>query len=124
MINIIITAIVSYKLDMQKEVYSSICVILTGLTGLMLLSNLCKPLDIFKVKNNQDGKTYASQGIRTALFILMIVIFGIGITVFKDWFSITITNDVIPLILVLSMIALGIFMGLSWILKKLFKIKV
>lgn len=124
MINIIITAIVSYKLDMQKEVYSSICVILTGLTGLMLLSNLCKPFDIFKVKNNQIGKTYVSQGIRTALFILMIVIFGIGITVFKDWFSITITNDVIPLILVLSMIALGIFMGLSWILKKLFKIKV
>lgn len=124
MINIIITAIVSYKLDIQTEVYSSICVILTGLTGLMLLSNLCKPLDIFKVKNNQTGKTYASQGIRTALFILMIVIFGIGITVFKDCFSITITNDVIPLILVLSMIAFGVFIVLSLILKKLFKIKV
>lgn len=79
----------------------------------MLLSNLCKPLDIFKVKNNQTGKTYASQGIRTALFILMIVIFGIGITVFKDWFSITITNDVIPLILVLCIINSGIFLGLN-----------
>lgn len=124
MINIIITAIISYKLDIQTEVYSSICVILTGLTGLMLLSNLCKPLDIFKVKNNQTGKTYASQGIRTALFILMIVIFGVGITVFKDWFSITITNDVIPLILVLSMIAFGVFIVLSLIFKKLFKIKV
>lgn len=109
---------------MQTEVYSSICVILTGLTGLMLLSNLCKPLDIFRIKNNQTGKTYASQGIRTALFILMIVIFGIGITVFKDWFSITITNDVIPLILVLSMIAFGIFIVLSFIFRKLFKIKV
>lgn len=81
----------------------------------MLLSNLCKPLDIFKVKNNQTGKTYASQGIRTALFILMIVIFGIGITIFKDWFSITITNDVIPLILVLCMIAFGVFIVLSLI---------
>ncbi|HBC85224.1 MAG: hypothetical protein J6D03_03400 [Clostridia bacterium] len=90
----------------------------------MLLSNLCKPLDIFKVKNNQTGKTYASQGIRTALFILMIVIFGIGITIFKDWFSITITYDVIPLILVLCMIAFGVFIVLSLIFKKLFKIKV
>ncbi len=90
----------------------------------MLLSNLCKPLDIFKVKNNQTGKTYASQGIRTALFILMIVIFGIGITIFKDWFSITITNDVIPLILVLCLIAFGVFIVLSLIFKKLFKIKV
>lgn len=90
----------------------------------MLLSNLCKPFDIFKVKNNKTGKTYASQGIRTALFILMIVIFGIGITVFKDWFSITITNDVITLILVLSMIAFGVFMLLSFIFKKIFKIKV
>ncbi len=124
MINIIITAIVSYKLDIQTEVYSSICVILTGLTGLMLLSNLCKPLDIFRIKNNQTGKTYVSQGIRTALFVLMIVVFGIGITVFKDWFSITITNDVIPLILVLSIIAFGVFIVLSLIFKKLFKIKV
>lgn len=112
-INIIIVAIISYKLDMQTEVYSSICVILTGLTGLMLLSNLCKPLDIFRIKNNQTGKTYASQGIRTALFILMIVMFGIGITVFKDWFSIMITNDVILLIIVLCIIAFGVFLGLN-----------
>lgn len=90
----------------------------------MLLSNLCKPLDIFRIKNNQNGKTYVSQGIRTALFVLMIVVFCIGITVFKDWFSITITNDVIPLILVLSMIAFGVFIVLSLIFKKLFKIKV
>lgn len=114
--NIIITAIVSYKLELQTEVYSSICVILTGLTGLMLLSNLCKPLDIFKIKNNETGKTYVSQGIRTTLFILMIVMFSMGITVFKDWFSIIITNDVIPLIIVLCIIAFGIFLGLNWLI--------
>ena len=35
---------------------------LTGLTGLMLLIKLCKPLDIFKIRNNKEGKTYTSQG--------------------------------------------------------------
>ena len=112
-INIIIVAIVSYKLELQTEIYSSICVILTGFTGLMLLSNLCKPLDIFKIKNNQTGKTYVSQGIRTALFISMVAMFGIGITVFKDWFSIMITNDVKLLIIVLCIIAFGAFLGLN-----------
>ncbi|MCI8485814.1 MAG: hypothetical protein HFJ20_01665 [Clostridia bacterium] len=114
--NIIITAIVSYKLELKTEVYSSICVILTGLTGLMLLSNLCKPLDIFKIKNNKIEKTYASQGIRTTLFILMIIMFTIGITVFRNWFSITITNEVIPLIIGLSIISFFIFFGLNWLI--------
>ena len=88
----------------------------------MLLSNLCKPLDIFKIKNNEVGKTYASQGIRTALFILMIVMFCLGITVLKDLFFIKITNEVIPLILVLMVSASGIFLGLNWIARKAFKI--
>ena len=121
--NIVITAIVSYKLELQTEIYSSICVILTGLTGLMLLSNLCKPLDIFRIKNNQTGKTYASQGIRTALFILMIIMFSIGITVLKNWFSIMITNDVILLIVILSISAFIIFVVLNYIAKKVFKEK-
>lgn len=120
-INVIITAIVSYKLDLQTEVYSSICVILTGLTGLMLLSNLCKPLDIFKIKNNQTGNTYTSQGIRTALFILVIVIFCMGITIFKDWFSIIITNNVIPLILVLSIVAFGFYYLLNYLVEKTYR---
>ncbi len=63
------------EIRIETNVYSSICVVLTGLTGLMLLIKLCKPLDIFKIKNNKEGKTYASQGIRTALFILMFVMF-------------------------------------------------
>lgn len=93
---------------------------LTGLTGLMLLIKLCKPLDIFKIRNNKEGKTYASQGIRTALFILMFVMFLIGLTVLKKWFSITITNDVMPLIYILSVVAVIIFLCLNFITKKIF----
>lgn len=93
---------------------------LTGLTGLMLLIKLCKPLDIFKIRNNKEGKTYTSQGIRTALFILMFVMFLIGLTVLKKWFSITITNDVMPLIYILSVVAVIIFLCLNFITKKIF----
>lgn len=89
----------------------------------MLLSNLCKPLDIFRIKNDKTGKTYASQGIRTALFILMIVMFLIGITVFKDWFSILITNEVIKIIIALVIVAFFAFLGLNWLTKKIAKEK-
>ncbi len=56
--NIIIIAIVSFKMNIDTKVYSSLCVILTAFSGMLLLSSLCKPLDIFRIKNN---KTYLKE---------------------------------------------------------------
>lgn len=123
-LNIVLIAIISYKLQLPVEEYSSLCVILTAFTGLMLLSNLCKPLDIFKIKNNEEGKTYSSQGIRTALFICMILLFLFGCTILKGWFSITITSRVITIFAIMIVVASVSFLGLKWIAKKIFRINV
>ena len=121
-LNIIIIAIFSYKMNIDVKVYSSLCVILTAFTGLHLLSSLCAPLDIFRIKNDTMGKTYVSQGVRTGLFVSMIILFLIGITVFSDWFSIHIGNDVIKPGIFIMVLSSGTYYLLTWISKKIFKV--
>lgn len=110
-INIVIIAIICYNMKISVEEYSSLCVILTAFTGLWLLSNLCKPLDIFKIKNNQIENNYVSQGIKTALFICMIVLFTFGITVLKNWFSITISLKSLKILAIMVCISSICFWG-------------
>ena len=119
--NIILAAILSYKLQLSKEIYSSICVILTGFSGLMLLSNLCKPLDIFRVKHNKEENSYLVQGIRTGVFVSMIILFIIGLTVFDWWFNIIITNEILLLIVVLCLISAALFVVLNIVIGKIRK---
>ena len=121
-INIIIIAIVSFKMNIDTKVYSSLCVILTAFSGLLLLSSLCKPLDIFRIKNNKTGKTYASQGIRTALFYSMILIFVFEITVLNNLFSIVIPQDLYYLTAIFMTIACIFYYLLSFISRKIFKV--
>ena len=123
-INIVIIAIICYNMKISVEEYSSLCVILTAFTGLWLLSNLCKPLDIFKIKNNQIENNYVSQGIKTALFICMIVLFTFGITVLKNWFSITISLKSLKILAIMVCISSICFLGLKMISRKIFKIGV
>ena len=121
-INIIIIAIVSFKMNIDTKVYSSLCVILTAFSGMLLLSSLCKPLDIFRIKNNNTGKTYASQGIRTALFYSMILIFVFEITMLNNLFSIVIPQDLYYLTAIFMAIACIFYYLLSFISKKIFKV--
>ena len=121
-LNIIVIAIWGYKKNIDIQVYSSLCVILTAFTGLHLLSSLCKPLDIFRIKNNKIGKTYASQGVRTGLFVAMITLFVIGITLFSNWFSIKITKDIIQPAIVIMIFSSIIYYLLTWVSKKIFKV--
>lgn len=123
-INIVIIAIICYNMKIFVEEYSSLCVILTAFTGLWLLSDLCKPLDIFKIKNNQIENNYVSQGIKTALFICMIVLFTFGITVLKNWFSITISLKSLKILAIMVCISSICFWGLKMISRKIFKIGV
>lgn len=121
-INIIIIAIVSFKMNIDTKVYSSLCVILTAFSGMLLLSSLCKPLDIFRIKNNNTGKTYASQGIRTALFYSMILIFVFEITMLNNLFSIVIPQDLYYLTAIFMAIACIFYYLLSFISRKIFKV--
>ena len=89
--------------------------------GVLLLSSMCKPLDIFKINKNKDSKcNYSSQIIRTILFVLMLGALIVEITVFKDLFSIVLTKEVLPLLFVICLIAVLLFFCLNWINKKVF----
>lgn len=70
--NILITAIISYVLQLETAVYSAICVILTAITGFILLFKLCKPFNL----------------LRGLLWLSMVVIFILEITIFGDIFYI------------------------------------
>lgn len=118
---IIITVIVCAKYNIAPSVYSSMCVIVTGFIGVLLLSSMCKPLDIFKMDKNKDSeRNYSSQIIRTILFVLMLGALIVEITVFKDLFSIVLTKEVLPLLFVICTIAVLLFFCLNWINKKVF----
>lgn len=121
-LNIIVIAIFSYKMNMEVQTYSSLCVILTAFTGILLLSSLCRPLDIFRIKNNKLGKTYESQSVRTALFISMIALFLFGITLLKNWFSIKITIEILKVLFIVMIFSAGVYYLLSWISKKVLKV--
>lgn len=123
-INVIIIAILSFKLKIPREIYSSICVILTAYSGMLLLSSLCKPLDIFRIKDNKTGKTYSSQIVRTMLFFSMFVLFLLQIIFLNNLFSIKITNDLYIHIFLIMFFATAFYYLSSFISKKIFKIDV
>ena len=120
-LNIIVIAIISFKMDIDRQVYSGLCVILTAFTGMLLLSNLCKPLDIFNIKDNKTGKTYLSQGIRTGLFISMILIFILGIIVFDNWFSIRVTKETNLIALAIMCVSSIVYYVFNWLGEKILK---
>lgn len=121
-LNIIIIAILSFKLAIPREIYSSMCVILTAFSGMLLLSSLCKPLDIFKIKNNKDGKTYFSQIVRTILFISMFLLFLIQIIFLDNLFLIKLKDEVYLYIFGLMIFASFFYYLSSFVSKKIFKI--
>ena len=110
-------------MNLHASNYSSLCVILTAFTGMLLLSSLCKPLDIFRIKNNKVGNTYLSQGIKTALFYAMILIFFIEITMLKNLFSIQIPPNLYCLVILVMCFATFSYYLLSFISKKILKIE-
>lgn len=124
---IIVTVALCSKLHVPVEVYSSMCVVITGFIGIMLLSNLCKPLDVLKAmkksnninKCKQSGENIKACWIRTILFFLMLSTFIIGVTVFKDLFSIVIVKEVLPLLACLGILAFILFVIFTLLNKKL-----
>ena len=121
-LNIIIIAIVSYNMKLHTSIYSSLCVILTAFTGMLLLSSLCKPLNIFRIKNNKIGNTYLSQGIKTALFYSLILIFIFEITILNNLFSIQIPQNLYYLAIIVMCFATSMYYLLSLISKKIFRV--
>ena len=92
--NIIITIIVRGIFKFNEEQTSTICVLLTGLTGFILLYRISKPLNI----------------IRSSLLLTMIVVFFSGVLGFRHLFELTIiTPYMYIVVLILTIISYIIF---------------
>lgn len=104
-VNIIITAIISWYASIPKEIYSSLCVILTVLTGFILLAKISKPFNL----------------LRTILWVSMIALFTACFVILKDWFSVVITKQFIGLVALLGAIAIANFILFNYATEKILR---
>lgn len=105
--NVILVAIISWMFDIPVEIYSTMCVILTVITGFSLLVKISKPLNAF----------------RTILIVCMILLFIVCFVVLKDWFSVVITDTYLVLTMGLALISVALFMFWNFVVNKLFEKK-
>ena len=104
--NIIIIGLISSFYNLDYINYSSVCVVVTAITGFILLCNISRPFNL-------------NRGI---LFVGVILIFTVGITVFRDLFSIRLdASNTLPIaILGVTSIFVGVIYNL--ISNKIFKL--
>lgn len=108
LLNIIIIIIANKIFDLSLETFSTLCVISTGIVGLILLARLCMPLNI----------------IRGSLFVLMTLAFVIGIIVFKSLLSLcAISINMLTFIIMLTIIAIVAYKVFELLMDKLLKNK-
>ena len=93
-LNILIISLLPYIIRLTNDEVSTLCVLLTGLTGFMLLYRISLPFNL----------------LRRSLFIFLIVLFGIGVIFLRELFSLTIiTPKILILMIALFMIAVSLF---------------
>ncbi|MEG2310447.1 MAG: HAD-IC family P-type ATPase [Clostridia bacterium] len=108
LLNIIIIIIANKIFDLSLETFSTLCVISTGIVGLILLARLCMPLNI----------------IRGSLFVLMTLAFVIGIIIFKSLLSLcAISINMLTFIILLTIIAIVAYKVFELLMDKLLKNK-
>ena len=92
--------------------YSTLCVIATGMSGIMLLFLLSKS------RKSEDTKFLVSP-FRLTLAILLLGLFMVGLTFFNWWFNIV---DLMPIIIEVGKVVLMVlinFIILNFIMKKI-----
>ncbi len=92
--NVLIIILLSNFIRLTEDEISTLCVILTGFTGFMLLYRISVPFN----------------KLRRLLFVFLFILFMIGIIFFRDLFSLTIlTPKLLVLVVALFMIAITLF---------------
>ena len=92
--NVLIIILLSNFIRLTEDEISTLCVILTGFTGFMLLYRISVPFN----------------KLRRWLFVFLFILFMIGIIFFRDLFSLTIlTPKLLVLVVALFMIAIVFF---------------
>lgn len=102
-LNIIIVLIIDSSIYLPTEIYATICVILTVLTGFMLLIKISRPFNI----------------LRAILIPTLVVIFAGCCLILKDWFAVELTKEYIGLTILLSGIAVFNFIISNIISKRI-----
>ncbi len=106
--NIIIVLVLNIYYQFPAEIYASISVILTVLTGFLLLIKISRPFNL----------------LRGTLLVTLVGIFTACCLILKDWFNVEIPINYSILILILSLITVIIFVTSNIISRKvLYKIR-
>lgn len=93
-LNIVVLIVCQHIMKLPIEVFSTLCVILTSVVGLILLKRLCTPFTV----------------IRSVLFIGMVALFIFGIVIFKDLLSLaTVTKEMLYVIIAATVASMCIF---------------
>ena len=92
--NVLIIILISNFIKLTEDEVSTLCVVLTGLIGFMLLYRISVPFNT----------------LRRCLFIFLAILFTLGVVFFRNLFSLTIlTPKLLILILALFMIVITLF---------------
>ena len=92
--------------------YSSLCVISTGICGIILLFTLAK------TRKSEESKLPFSI-FRLSLVIILTIIFILGLTILDGWFNIAPLEPMLKIIIRLIIISMINFIILSWVMKKM-----
>ncbi len=111
-LNIVALAILNKYQLITEEQYSSLCVIGTGICGIILLFTLAK------TKKSENSKLPVSI-FRLLLAIIITMLFVLGLTGFDWWFNIAPLMPIVSLIVRLILLSIVNFAVLSWVFQKI-----
>lgn len=111
-LNIFVLAILNKREIISEEQYSSLCVIGTGVCGIILLFTLAK------ARKSENSKLPVSI-FRLSLAILVTIFFVLGLTVFNWWFNIAPLMPILKLIIKIMIISIINFIVLTIVFKKI-----
>lgn len=113
----IIGIVIAHKYNLvPDEIYSSLCVISTGFTGILLLFTLAR-------SRKSEHKKLPVSKFRLSLSIVLVVLFILGLTVFDWWFNIAPLRIMYKSILRVCIIDFVAFVIFNIIIRKILKIK-
>lgn len=111
-LNIFALTILNKKEIISEGQYSSLCVISTGICGIILLFTLAK------ARKSENSKLPISI-FRLSLAILVTILFTLGLTVFNWWFNIVPLIPILKLIIKIILISIFNFVVLMLIFKRI-----
>ena len=113
-LNIFVLTLLNKSGIISEDQYSSLCVIGTGICGIILLFTLAKS------RKSENSKLPVSI-FRLLLAFMITILFTLGLTIFNWWFNIAPLIPIIKIIIRLILLSIFNFMVLTIVFKKIVK---